>query len=141
MQVHQKTNIFFVILIFVSQLADSCKIMVKFISKTKTPFKIQMIVPGIMQKTERVTFNKINDERKVEINGDHCQGQDLTMKWTIQTWKQDTDGQWVGAVQEIVRIDGMGHFDLVVNDNLRPVMGDRMGIYCAESIVCGGGLK
>jgi len=97
---------------------------------------IQILVPGIMQKTERVLFNG-PEEKKVEISGEHCQGNDLTKKWVFHTWKQDGHGNWVGAVQETVRIDGNGRFELLIKDDLRPILGDRLGVLCAENDICG----
>lgn len=54
-------------LLFLVALAlDACKIHLKVKSKTKTPFQIQVFIPSLKQKTERVTFSGPG-EKKVMV--------------------------------------------------------------------------
>ena len=58
----------------------------------------------------------------IQIDGDNC----LSKKWSVRTWKPDGSSGWALAKQEIAFIDGMGWLRIVVNDDLRPQMTDRL---------------
>ena len=57
-----------------------------------------------------------------QIEGENC----LEKKWIVRTWKPDGEGGWVGAKQEQAFIDGNGWLRIVVGDDLRPQMTDRL---------------
>ncbi|KAI1728373.1 putative immunogenic protein NIP-3 [Ditylenchus destructor] len=94
--------------------------------------RIQVFIPSIKQKTERVSFEG-PEEKKVMISGENCLGK----KWVVRTWKPDGKGDWVGAKQESAKIDGMGWMRIIVDDNLLPRIHDRMAIFCSEGELCG----
>ncbi|CAD5210190.1 unnamed protein product [Bursaphelenchus xylophilus] len=121
-----------ILLLLVTLLAlDACKITLKARSRTKTPFQLQVYIPSLKQKTERVTFNGPG-EKKVLIEGGSC----MDKKWVFKTWKQ-VDGKWVGAAQNSGKLGGSGWFRVIVEDNLMPFGNDRYGIACSEGAVCG----
>ncbi|KAF7639831.1 hypothetical protein Mgra_00000751, partial [Meloidogyne graminicola] len=109
-------------------------ITIKLKSQTKEKFKIQILVPSVKQKSERLLFTG-PEEKKLQIDGDNC----LTKKWIVRTWKQDNSStsSWVLAKEEGAFIDGMGWVRIVVDNELRPRMTDRLSVFCSESPLCG----
>jgi len=105
-----------------------CKIMVKVRSQTKNKFQLQIFIPSIQAKSERVTFTE-PEEKKIEVAGENC----AEKKWVFRTWKPDGAGDWIGAKQDEARVDGNGWVRLVVDDELRPRFMDRLGVACGES--------
>uniref|UniRef100_A0A915LT46 Uncharacterized protein n=1 Tax=Meloidogyne javanica TaxID=6303 RepID=A0A915LT46_MELJA len=58
----------------------------------------------------------------VKIDGENC----LSKKWIVRTWKPDSSSGWVIAKEESAFIDGMGWVRIIIGDDLRPQMKDRL---------------
>ncbi|CAD5206980.1 unnamed protein product [Bursaphelenchus okinawaensis] len=121
-----------VLLLLASLVAlEACKVNLKVRSQTKKPFQIQVFIPSLKQKTERVTFTGPG-EKKVLIQGGNC----MDKKWVFKTWKE-VNGKWVGAAQNSGKLGGSGWIRVLVDDRLLPFGNDRYGIACSEGAVCG----
>lgn len=53
----QKLFLISLVFVLIWNLLDACKITIKIKSNTLNEFQIQVFIPSIKQKTERVTFN------------------------------------------------------------------------------------
>uniref|UniRef100_A0A914C597 Uncharacterized protein n=1 Tax=Acrobeloides nanus TaxID=290746 RepID=A0A914C597_9BILA len=116
-------------------LLDACKITVKLKSRTRNKFQIQIFVPALKQKTEKVTFERPG-EKKVQVEGLECWKE----HWLIRTWKLDADGNWVHALPDDkelkVKLEGNGWLRIMIDDDLKPWINERNGIFCSEGM-CG----
>ncbi|KAI6182850.1 hypothetical protein M3Y97_00425100 [Aphelenchoides bicaudatus] len=115
-------------LIGLSLVESSCKITLKVRSATKEPFQLQVYIPSMHLKTERVTFEGKGVEKKVHIAGANC----MDKRWLVKTWKSG-EGGWVPAAHTSGKLGGIGTFRLVVDEKLKPHGHDRMGVMCSES--------
>jgi len=68
------------------------------------------------------------------VDGTECHSQ----LWSFVTWKQELSDPtgWVIAKQPTARLDGSGVMLVEVGDDLEPMLSDRVGIVCAESLIC-----
>ncbi|KAH7710147.1 putative immunogenic protein NIP-3 [Aphelenchoides avenae] len=105
------------------QVSEQCSIKVKVRSQTKNAFQIQILVPAIKRKTERVTF-KHEGEKKVHIQGENC----MMKSWKFRTWRLNEDGDWVAAKETEAFLDGSGTIVVNVPDTLQPHLGGRFGV-------------
>ncbi|KAI6225892.1 hypothetical protein M3Y95_00745000 [Aphelenchoides besseyi] len=127
-------SVLLILVVFGIWLSDACKITLKVRSSTKTPFKLQVYIPAMQLKTERVLFSGPS-EKKVQVNGDS--NKCMEKKWVFRTWKQDKDGNWVVAKETHGKLVGVGFIRILIDDSLNPIANDRMGIACSEGAVCG----
>uniref|UniRef100_A0A914LIU6 Uncharacterized protein n=1 Tax=Meloidogyne incognita TaxID=6306 RepID=A0A914LIU6_MELIC len=125
-------SIIFLFILILTNYCDSCKITIKLKSQTKSKFKIQILVPSVKQKSERLLFTG-PEEKKLQIDGENC----LSKKWIVRTWKPDSSSGWVIAKEDSAFIDGMGWVRIIIGDDLRPQMKDRLSVFCSESPLCG----
>ncbi|EFO14956.1 hypothetical protein LOAG_13559 [Loa loa] len=105
----------------------ACKIKVKMQSKTDKPFQMQIYVPAIKMKTQRVTFKHKNEIRTVLIKGENCDEK----HWIIKTWKE-VDKKWIPAKETKAKFEGHGSFGLFVADDLWPKIMNRFAVICSE---------
>ncbi|KAK6112355.1 hypothetical protein QQG55_47385 [Brugia pahangi] len=105
----------------------ACKIKVKMQSKTDKPFQIQIYVPAIKMKTERVTFTNRDEIRTALIKGEKCDEK----HWIIKTWKK-IDNKWIPAKETKAKFEGLGSFGLSVKDDLLPQITNRFAVACSE---------
>lgn len=66
----------------------------------------------------------------------------MAKAWVLQTYKQDgknSDGSdnWIIAKTGEAKLDGNGHLTLEVNDELDSKIGERFGVFCSETAICG----
>nr|CDP94144.1 Bm7214 [Brugia malayi] len=92
----------------------SCKIKVKMQSKTDKPFQIQIYVPAIKMKTERIKGEKCDEKH-----------------WIIKTWKK-IDNKWIPAKETKAKFEGLGSFGISVKDDLLPQITNRFAVACSE---------
>ncbi|VDK79690.1 unnamed protein product [Litomosoides sigmodontis] len=104
-----------------------CKIEVKMQSQTTQPFQMQIYVPAIKMKTERMTFNNKDEIRTVLIKGENCDRE----HWIIKTWKK-MDNEWIPAKETKAKFEGYGSFGLSVKDDLSPSISNRFAVVCSE---------
>ncbi|KAI6241266.1 hypothetical protein M3Y99_00351500 [Aphelenchoides fujianensis] len=88
---------------------------------------MQVLIPSMKLKTERVLF-KGPSEKKVQINGEHC----MDKMWVFKVWQKNKKGRWVGATKSMAKLGGTGYIRVIVDDSLKPIANDRMGIACSE---------
>nr|AAF64253.1 novel immunogenic protein NIP-3 [Onchocerca volvulus] len=119
--------IILITLISYSLLITACKIKIKMRSKTNHPFRMQVLVPAIKMKTERMIFNKMNDVRTVTVRGEHCNRK----HWIIKTWERKGN-KWIPAKESKAKIEGIGSFGITVNDDMIPRMDNAFAILCTE---------
>uniref|UniRef100_A0A0R3RRI8 Lipoprotein n=1 Tax=Elaeophora elaphi TaxID=1147741 RepID=A0A0R3RRI8_9BILA len=105
----------------------ACKIKVKMQSKTDMPFQMQIYVPAIKMKTERVTFKTKDEIRTALIKGEDCDRK----HWIIKTWKK-VDDSWIPAKETKAKFEGYGSFGVSVNDDLLPRIMNRFAVACSE---------
>ncbi|KAL3990206.1 hypothetical protein ACH3XW_30800 [Acanthocheilonema viteae] len=96
-------------------------------SQTDKPFQMQIYVPAIKMKTERVTFTKKDEIRIASIKGEDCDQK----HWIIKTWKK-VDNEWIPAKETKAKFEGYGSFGLSVKDDLLPKIMNRFAITCSE---------
>ncbi|KAI1728731.1 trypsin domain-containing protein [Ditylenchus destructor] len=87
---------------------------------------------AINAETEQVFFEKPS-RKKVMIDGPDCMAQ----HWKFITFKTDEAGNWIPAKEGTARLDGMGEIMVNVDEDLLPHIGERLGVACSESIICG----
>ncbi|KAI1721824.1 trypsin domain-containing protein [Ditylenchus destructor] len=109
-----------------------CKILVKSQSVTNTPFKLQVVIPSINAETDLVLFDKPG-QKNVLIDGENC----MAKHWKFITYKLAGNDEWVPAREGIAKLDGTGEVVVLVGDELLAKLGDRMGVACSESDICG----
>ncbi|CAG9536302.1 unnamed protein product [Cercopithifilaria johnstoni] len=105
----------------------ACKIKVKMESQTNEPFQMQIYVPAIKMKTERVTFTKKNEIRTALVKGENCDQK----HWIIKTWKK-IDNKWIPAKESKAKFEGDGSFAISVKDDLSPKINNRFAVLCSE---------
>ncbi|KAI1721823.1 putative immunogenic protein NIP-3 [Ditylenchus destructor] len=121
-----------VLLAILNKASDACRVLIKAQSVTNTPFKLQILIPAINAETEQVFFEKPS-RKKVMIDGPDCMAQ----HWKFITFKTDEAGNWIPAKEGTARLDGMGEIMVNVDEDLLPHIGERLGVACSESVICG----
>ncbi|KHN73487.1 hypothetical protein Tcan_11755 [Toxocara canis] len=109
---------------------SACKIEVKLISKTPSPFQIQVFVPALKTKTERFTFTRQNEQQIFVIEGKTCNNE----HWLFKTWKRVEGDNWVPAAERKVKLEGTGWIAVHVNEFYMPTFHDRLNIFCSEGL-------
>uniref|UniRef100_A0A915PLZ3 Uncharacterized protein n=1 Tax=Setaria digitata TaxID=48799 RepID=A0A915PLZ3_9BILA len=107
--------------------ATACKIDIKMQSQTNMPFQVQIYVPSIRTKTERLLIKRKNQVRRVTIKGKYCDDE----HWIFKTWKKK-DNKWIPAKENKAKLEGNGSFDLIVSDDFVPRIGNRFAVICSE---------
>ncbi|KAM3728774.1 Coproporphyrin III ferrochelatase [Dirofilaria immitis] len=105
----------------------ACKIKIKMQSRTDHPFQLQIYVPAIKMKSQRLTFNERDDMRIITIKGDRCDRK----HWIFKTWKKKGK-KWIPAKESKAKIEGIGSFGLSIPDDLMPRMENSFAIICSE---------
>ena len=59
--------------------------------------------------------------------------------WKFLTFKQDGNGSWEQHKETLMTIDGNGEMSVKINEHYGAIVGQRNGVYCANSLYCGRG--
>uniref|UniRef100_A0A914I564 Uncharacterized protein n=1 Tax=Globodera rostochiensis TaxID=31243 RepID=A0A914I564_GLORO len=111
-----------------------CEILANVVSNTKMPFMLTIELPD-GQQTEQIIFDEPG-AKNVILKGQNCGSK----HWRLNTFRRDANGQWQLAKESQAKLDGAGgQMTLKVEDALQPRVAGRLGVFCAESAICGGG--
>uniref|UniRef100_A0AC35GP75 Uncharacterized protein n=1 Tax=Panagrolaimus sp. PS1159 TaxID=55785 RepID=A0AC35GP75_9BILA len=122
---------FLLLCVIFAVVIDACQVTVKLRSKTNHKFRVQVYVPSIEQKSEKILFTKPGD-KKITVTGENC----TSLPWVVRTWKQNEQGEWIHAKEVKAKLDGRGWLRVIVGDDYMPFFMDRSGVSCSEGF-CG----
>ncbi|VDD88033.1 unnamed protein product [Enterobius vermicularis] len=115
--------IFLILLTIILSEVQSCDIQLKLVSETDKEVEVQLIIPGLRLKTEKLSFKKKGERRLVKVQGKNC----FSDFWTIKLWKKE-DGNWVLAETTKRKLDGNGWIQFRIDDIPRVSMLNGFGV-------------
>ncbi|GMT07892.1 hypothetical protein PENTCL1PPCAC_30066, partial [Pristionchus entomophagus] len=127
-----RSLIMLLVVVGLSFEAIPCDIDVKFTSKTDKKFRVDLFVPSLKVKADNIIFNEKGQNKKINVKGDNCDGAPKD-KWLIQSFRLSNETQeWEQVKNITAKFFGNGHIKFIFNDELEPVLRDKVGVWSSE---------